>query len=98
MKKVGLPIKKADHKFTYVDYSSWPDDERWELIDGVAYNMSPAPTSTHQRLCGELFFRLKTLLMSSSCEPFIAPFDVYFPEYPGQDFNSIDTTQIPKKL
>ena len=95
MKKVGLPIKKADHKFTYVDYSSWPDDERWELIDGVAYNMSPAPTSTHQRLCGELFFRLKTLLMSSSCESFIAPFDVYLPEYPGQDFNSIDTIVQP---
>jgi Uma2 family endonuclease len=95
MKQVGLPIKRADHKFTYVDYSIWPDDERWELIDGAAYNMSPAPTSTHQWLCGELFFRLKTLLMSSSCEPFIAPFDVYFPEYPDQNFNSIDSIVQP---
>jgi len=22
----------------------WPEDERWELIDGVPYNMSPAPS------------------------------------------------------
>ncbi|MBI9099360.1 MAG: hypothetical protein JEY91_12825 [Spirochaetaceae bacterium] len=43
----GDPVKKADYKFTYKDYSSWPEDERWELIDGVAYNMSPAPTTTH---------------------------------------------------
>ncbi len=31
MKKMGLPIKKADHKFTYIEYSTWPNDERWEL-------------------------------------------------------------------
>jgi hypothetical protein len=23
--------------WTYADYCGWPDDERWELIDGVAY-------------------------------------------------------------
>ncbi|MGH8626094.1 MAG: hypothetical protein ACREYC_12795 [Gammaproteobacteria bacterium] len=26
------------------DYRRWPEDERWELIDG-AYDMSPAPPS-----------------------------------------------------
>jgi len=92
---VGLPIKKADHKFTYVDYSSWPDEERWELIDGVAYNMSPAPTSTHQRLCRILLTEISIFLKQKSCEPFIAPFDVYFPEYSGQDFNSIHTIVQP---
>ena len=50
MKEERLPIKKADHKFTSTDYSSWPDDECWELIDGAAYTMSSAPTSTHQSL------------------------------------------------
>ena len=92
---MGLPIKKSDHKFTYVEYSIWPDDERWELIDGIAYNMSPAPTSVHQRLCGNLFTEINIFLKNKSCEPFIAPFDVYLPEYLVQDFNSIDTIVQP---
>ncbi|MFV1977493.1 MAG: hypothetical protein ACC651_17260 [Candidatus Scalindua sp.] len=33
---------KTDKKYTYKDYLKWPDDERWELIDGVAYNKSSA--------------------------------------------------------
>jgi hypothetical protein len=24
-------------RFTWSDYRSWPDDARWELIDGVAH-------------------------------------------------------------
>ena len=66
---MGLPIKKADHKFTYVEYSTWPDDERWELIDGITYNMSPAPTSNHQILCGYLFTEINMFLRNKPCEP-----------------------------
>ncbi|MBN2825405.1 MAG: hypothetical protein JXQ76_08785 [Campylobacterales bacterium] len=33
------------HRYTYEDYKEWED--RWELIDGVAYAMSPAPYPTH---------------------------------------------------
>jgi hypothetical protein len=29
---------------TYGDYLGWKDDKRWELIDGTAYLMAPAPT------------------------------------------------------
>ncbi|MEA4964057.1 hypothetical protein [Lutispora sp.] len=38
-------VKKLDNsgrKYTYQDYKTWPDDERWEIIDGEAYNMTPA--------------------------------------------------------
>ena len=46
-----MPLaKKNDKKFTYSDYVAWPDDERWELIDGEAYSMTPAPTTRHQNL------------------------------------------------
>ncbi|CAA7599600.1 Nuclease, putative, TT1808 [Acididesulfobacillus acetoxydans] len=24
-------------KYTYADYLTWPEDERWELIDGVPH-------------------------------------------------------------
>lgn len=95
MKKVGLPIKRADHKFTYAEYSIWPDDERWELIDGIAYNMSPAPTSTHQDISSNLAGELYIFLKNRSCKVFSAPFDIHFPEYPVQDFNSIDTIVQP---
>jgi hypothetical protein len=46
-----MPLaKKTNKKFTYTDYVTWPDDERWELIDGVAYNITPTPTVTHQKI------------------------------------------------
>lgn len=35
---------KTGGKFTYSDYVAWPEEERWELIDGEPYNMTPAPT------------------------------------------------------
>jgi Uma2 family endonuclease len=35
-------------KYTYADYAAKPDDERWELVDGVLYQMAPAPSVKHQ--------------------------------------------------
>ena len=35
-------------RYTVEDYQHWEGD--WELIDGLAYAMSPAPTHKHQRL------------------------------------------------
>jgi len=35
--------KKIYKKYTCADYLQWPDEERWELIDGVPYDMNPAP-------------------------------------------------------
>ena len=43
---------KLKEKFSYKDYLSWPDDEQWELINGEAFAMSPAPTPRHQRISG----------------------------------------------
>ena len=42
---MGLP-KKIKQKYTYRDYLTWDDDERWEIIGGEAYNMTPAPIPT----------------------------------------------------
>ena len=35
-------------RYTDEDYATW--DEDWELIDGVAWAMSPSPTFAHQRI------------------------------------------------
>ncbi len=69
-------IPKADTRFTWDDYRLWPETERWELIDGVAYAMSPAPSTKHQTVAGNIFGRLLQHLSGKPCRPFIAPTDV----------------------
>mgnify|MGYP005854663585 CR=1 FL=1 len=71
---------KKDEKYTYKDYLSWPDDERWELINGAAYAMSPAPKTAHQRLSVVLSSAIFNSLEDKSCEVFTAPFDVKLDE------------------
>lgn len=48
------PLRSNQRKFTYRDYVGWAPDERWELIDGVAYDMRPAPAQRHQACSMEL--------------------------------------------
>jgi len=67
---------KRDARYTYGDYLKWDDGERWELIHGVAYNMTPAPSINHQRISRELLVQFATYLKGKKCEIFDAPFDV----------------------
>ncbi len=76
---MGIAIKK-EKRYTYKDYLTWPEDERWEIIDGVAYNMSPAPKVKHQRIVGNLFNSLKHSV-DKQCPVFSAPTDVVFDEF-----------------
>ena len=70
---MGPPQRHSKSGFTYADYLTWPDGERWELIDGEAYAMSPAPTNTHQLIVGELFTTIHNYFRGKSCRPFMAP-------------------------
>ena len=69
-----------DRRYTWTDYQTWSDDERWEIIDGVAYNMSPAPSTRHQAIAGNFFSCLYRQLTGKSCRPFMAPTDVRLSE------------------
>jgi Uma2 family endonuclease len=80
--------------YTYGDYAKWPDEERWELIDGVPYNMSPAPSRTHQRILGDLHRQIANYLIGKTCEVYIAPFDVRLPKGNEKD-EQIDTVVQP---
>lgn len=62
--------------YTWADYQSWPDDERWEIIDGAPHPMAPAPSTKHQSVAGNIFSALSNLLRGKSCRPFMAPTDV----------------------
>ncbi len=30
----------ANQKYNYADYLTWPENERWEIIEGVVWDMS----------------------------------------------------------
>ena len=79
-----MPIaEKVNEKLKYQDYLGWPDDERWEIIDGIAYNMTPAPGVKHQSISRniEVFLVNQIRLNKKECEVFDAPTDVVFDEY-----------------
>ncbi len=76
---MGEAAVNFDGHFRYRDYSAWPSDERWELIDGRAMAMA-APSAAHQRLLLALARRFCDYFDHKPCEVFIAPFDVLLPE------------------
>jgi Uma2 family endonuclease len=79
--------------YTYGDYLHWPEGERWELIEGNPYNMTPAPSIEHQRISGEFFRQVSNFLFDKDCEVFSAPFDVRLPEAEEADDEIITVVQ-----
>ncbi len=75
-----MPIPAEHEKFTYSDYLKWPDEERWELIYGEAWDMSPAPNRKHQKIAIKLSYQIEDYLKDRDCVVYIAPFDVRLPE------------------
>lgn len=55
----AIKLEDLPH-YTYEDYKEW--EGRWEIIDGVAYAMSPAPASRHQRISQRIAFELEKRL------------------------------------
>ncbi len=87
------PLKSPNQKFTYADYLTWPDDERWELIDGEAYDMTPAPTPVHQGITMELSRQLANFFLGKPCKVFAAPFDVRLPKKNESDMRTTTVVQ-----
>jgi len=66
---------KRDERYTYADYVTWDDENRYELIDGEVFMMS-APTMMHQTMIINLLRQLADFLDGKECKVLIAPFDV----------------------
>ena len=77
---MGVAAYKIHRKFTWADYQKWPDDERWEIIGGEAYAMSPAPLTRHQSIQASLLALMFLRFRKSSCQVFGAPTDVKLSE------------------
>ncbi|MFA7097958.1 MAG: Uma2 family endonuclease [Gammaproteobacteria bacterium] len=93
-----MALARRDNVYhTYADYLGWPEDVRYELIDGVAYLMAPAPDLAHQEVAGEIYFQLRNALEGSPCRALIAPVDVRLPKANETD-ERIDTVVQPDVL
>lgn len=61
-----MNARKYLPNYTYQDYEQWKG--KWELIDGIPYAMSPAPSIKHQRISTELLICInEELKHCSSC-------------------------------
>lgn len=63
-------------RYTYGDYRTWPGDVRYELVDGAALMMAPAPSVDHQTLAFEVGRQLGNALEGHPCRVLLAPVDV----------------------
>ena len=87
--------QKLNEKFSYADYLSWPDDKRWEIIEGVVYDMSLAPSTEHQGISFKLSGILYDFLKDKQCKAFAAPFDVRLAESKDDADEKIETVVQP---
>ncbi|MBF0501709.1 MAG: Uma2 family endonuclease [Candidatus Riflebacteria bacterium] len=77
--------------YTYGDYLKFPDEFRCEIIDGVLYDMTPAPNRDHQKILVELVFQFHRFLKGKPCEVLCAPFDVRLPraDEPDEEIRTV---------
>ena len=80
---MGLPQLKH-HGYTIADWEGW--EGRWELINGEAYDMTPAPSFEHQEISISLASAILVLLKEAKrkgggghCQVLTAPLDVFLP-------------------
>lgn len=62
--------------YSYADYLTWMFNERIELFKGKVFKMSPESNMYHQKVSRDLRLLLGTIFKDSSCNLFVAPFDV----------------------
>ena len=84
-----------NHSYSYADYLTWPEEERWEIIDGVPYDMSPAPSRRHQGISMALSGEFYAYLKGKPCRVYAAPFDVRMPKEGEVEDKDIKTVIQP---
>jgi len=93
---MGYALRDSE-RHTYADYRGWSDDARYELIDGTAYLMAPAPSVNHQTLAFEVARQLADALEGRPCRVLVAPIDVLLPRR-GEKEDETSTVVQPDVL
>ena len=86
-------IQAEEKKYTYADYLTWGEDNRCEIIDGVIYDMSPAPSNKHQFITWEIAGQIRNFLLDKAFQGRFAPFDVRFSESVTDRDKIVDVVQ-----
>jgi Uma2 family endonuclease len=71
-------LNEESFEYSYNDYMRWQFQERVELIMGKIFPMS-GPTTLHQHIIGELFFKIYSFFQHSTCVVILSPIDVRLP-------------------
>lgn len=93
---MSLVLRDQAH-YTYGEYRRWPDEQRYELIHGLAYARSPAPSVAHQETVLALARQIADALEGSGYRALIAPIDVRLPAGAEAD-DRVDTVVQPDLL
>lgn len=80
-----MALPEPRHRgYTIEDWKTW--DGRWELIHGLAYDMTPAPSTNHQEVSANLHASIWNAIAEAKrktgggeCKVFAAPTDLYLP-------------------
>lgn len=86
-----MPVPESKKKYTYADYLTWPEGERWEIIDGVPYQQA-APSTVHQEILMELARQIANYLKDKSCKVYPAPFCVRLTK--GNEISNEDIKKV----
>lgn len=87
-----MSLPQENKKYTYSDYLKWPEEERWEIIEGIPY-MQATPLWEHQAISRELMMQFGAYLRNQTCQVFAAPFDLRLPNANEKDEETTNVYQ-----
>jgi Uma2 family endonuclease len=62
-------VEPVGRIYTYGDLESFPEDQSWELIDGIPY-LQAKPSGTHQYISGQIIRHLLNYLDDKPCRAY----------------------------
>lgn len=86
------PAEKEN--YTFADYLTWDENDRYEIIYGDAVMMAP-PKRIHQETLTEIFKQIANFLDDKPCKIYPAPFGVRLFEQDGDSPSDVDTVVEP---
>ena len=72
----------SERRYSYADYLTWTNDKRYELYNGIVYELFADPNSIHAKIISKFMGIAGWLIKKrkEKCEIFHAPFDVRLPK------------------
>lgn len=68
-------------RVTFDEYRSWTGPERYEIVAGTPYLMSPAPSVRHQKIVISAAVEFSRALRGGPCQAYTSPIDVKLSEW-----------------